>query len=157
MTPVPSRRLLHWGTAATLAALAIVAFPAVWLPLLTFDILLVGAVLLDWLVTPGPVVLEGVRSPPDRISVLQEHAVTILIRNRSRFSLQVRRTRQLSGDVSLHARGTLKYSAGPWRGALAVPGQALDARQLRLGEEYMSATVRSSVYGTGKRKSLPSV
>jgi len=90
MTPIPSRRLLRWGTAATLAALAIVAFPAAWLPLLTFDILLAGAALLDWLVTPGPAVLEGRRSPPDRISVLREHPVTILIRNRSRFSLQVR-------------------------------------------------------------------
>src|SRR5262249_38312765 len=90
MIPVPSRRLLLLAAAATLAAFAVVAFPSAWLPLLAADLLLAGAALLDYLLTPRPSQIEAVRLTPDRLSVLSASPVTLVVRNRSGVALQVR-------------------------------------------------------------------
>jgi uncharacterized protein (DUF58 family) len=90
MIPVPSRRLVLCGVAATVASLGIIVFPGAWLPLLAIDLLLVGAAVLDWLITPGPGVVEVMRLAPERMSALAEHPVALLIRNRSQLNLQVR-------------------------------------------------------------------
>jgi uncharacterized protein (DUF58 family) len=76
--------------AATLASLAVIVFPAARLPLLAFDLLLAGAALLDWLLTPGPAVLDVRRQAPERLSVLSDQAVQLVVRNRFPVGLRVR-------------------------------------------------------------------
>src|SRR5260370_1193543 len=56
---LPSRRLVYWGAAATAASLGVLVFPAATLLLLTVDLVLVAAALLDWLITPGAEALEA--------------------------------------------------------------------------------------------------
>jgi uncharacterized protein (DUF58 family) len=128
---VASRLLVAWALIGAVAALAIVVFPAAWLPLLAFDVVLAGAALLDWLITPGAAVLEVERSYPERMSVLAEHPVTLLVRNRSRLSLQVAvrddvpqsfqaSTEQLSGTVSGLGEARWHFNVKPLtRGAFA--------------------------------------
>ena len=87
MRIIPSRRLVSWLVAGTIAALAVLAFPSLWLLLLAFNLVLAGAALLDWWITPGPQVLEVVRTVPERMAVLTEHAVLIRVRNHSPYSL----------------------------------------------------------------------
>jgi uncharacterized protein (DUF58 family) len=79
-----------WVVAATVAALAVLAFPSLWLLLLTFNLVLVGAALLDWWITPGPQVLEVTRTVPERLSVLVEHPVVFVVHNRSPYALWLR-------------------------------------------------------------------
>ena len=122
--PIPSRRLVGWVVAGTIAALAIVVFPAAWLPLLAFDVLLAGAAVLDWLMTPGSAALDAERLPPDRVSVLLKHPVVLLIRNRSRLTLRVRardstpetfqtETEELSGTVPGSGQARWQYEVKP--------------------------------------------
>lgn len=87
---IPSARLLRWLAISAVAALAVLAFPRIWLLLAAFDLALAGATLLDWLLTPGPAVLEASRLVPDRLSVLEPYPVTLLVRNRSGYRLRVR-------------------------------------------------------------------
>jgi uncharacterized protein (DUF58 family) len=90
MRLIPSRRLVQWGAALTASSLAVLAFPGAWLPLLALDLGLAALALLDWLLTPGPKVLEALRLAPDRMSVLHEHGVSFIVRNRSRVPLHIR-------------------------------------------------------------------
>jgi uncharacterized protein (DUF58 family) len=90
MSLVPSRRLLTAVAAGAVAALAILVYPAAWLFLAAFDLLVLLAALLDWLVTPGPRALDVERLTPNRLSVLAPYAVGLRLRNRSRFPLWVR-------------------------------------------------------------------
>src|SRR6266849_3278156 len=90
MMPIPSRRLLYWGAAATAAALGVLVFPAAALLLLTVDLVLAAAALLDWLITPGARAVDAERLTPDRLSVLCPYSVTLVIRNRSAVPLRVR-------------------------------------------------------------------
>src|SRR6516164_5534293 len=89
MIPVPSRRLVAWAAAATLGALGVLVFPGAWLLLLAFDLALAAAAFLDWLLTPGAAALDAVRVAPDRISVLSDHPVVLVVRNRSAVPLRV--------------------------------------------------------------------
>jgi uncharacterized protein (DUF58 family) len=118
MIPVPSRWLLFLAGGVTLAAFAVVAFPSAWLPLLAADLLVIGAALLDYLLTPGPAQIEAERLTPDRVSVLNASPVTLVVRNRSGVALQVRlpdsrpekfttSTEELSGTVP--ARGEVRW------------------------------------------------
>ncbi len=90
MIPVPTRRLLRWGVAIALASLAALVFPIAVLVLIVVDLFLAGVALLDWLLTPGPAVLEVTRLAPARMSVLSSQTVGLLVRNRFRLPLQVR-------------------------------------------------------------------
>jgi uncharacterized protein (DUF58 family) len=90
MIPVPSRKLVYWGAAATLASFAVLVFPVATFLLLTADLVLVAAALLDWLITPGPEALSAIRLTADRLSVLHPCSGTFVVRNRSAASLRVR-------------------------------------------------------------------
>jgi uncharacterized protein (DUF58 family) len=90
MIPVPSRRLATWAAASTIASLGVLVFPAGWLLVVAFDLMLVAAALLDWLLTPGGGSLEAIRFTPDRLSVLSEQTVLICVRNHSKTRLRVR-------------------------------------------------------------------
>jgi uncharacterized protein (DUF58 family) len=119
MMPVPSRRLLLLAAGGTAASLLVLVFPGAWLPLLAFDLLLAGAALLDAWLTPGPRLLEAEGLTPERLYVLGEEEVTVLVRNRSGFPLRVRLrdgvpaslstpTEELSGPVP--ARGEVRWT-----------------------------------------------
>lgn len=121
---IPSARLLRWGAASAVAAMAILAFPGAWLILLAFDLALALVALLDWLLTPGPGVLEVVRLAPDRLSVLDAHRVMVVVRNRSRLRLRVRlrdsppasfeaSATELSGEVPAHGEEQWSYDVRP--------------------------------------------
>jgi uncharacterized protein (DUF58 family) len=90
MIPVPTRRLVSWSVALALASLAVLVVPTAVLVLIAVDLLLAGLALMDWLLTPGPAVLEVTRLAPGRMSVLSEQRVGLLVRNRFRLSLHVR-------------------------------------------------------------------
>jgi uncharacterized protein (DUF58 family) len=90
MIPVPSPRLLLAGGILAGASLVVLAFPAAWLPLLTADLLLVALAVIDWAVTPGVGQLEARRLTPERLGVLEEATVALVVRNRSRMALRVR-------------------------------------------------------------------
>jgi uncharacterized protein (DUF58 family) len=119
MIPVPSRRLLVVATAGTVAASLVLVFPRLWLPLAAFDLLLAGAALLDWWLTPPPSAVDALRLTPDRLYVLSDQDVTLLVRNRSGYVLQARlrdsrpesfagTAEELSGPVP--ARGEVRWS-----------------------------------------------
>jgi uncharacterized protein (DUF58 family) len=90
MTLLPSPRLLRWFAAVTAAALLLLVWPGAWRLLLTADLILLGVVLLDALLTPRPRALEVQRLAPDRTSVLQECVVGLRLRNRAPVALYVR-------------------------------------------------------------------
>jgi uncharacterized protein (DUF58 family) len=90
MILVPSRRLVYWGAAATVASLGVLVFPAATFLLLAVDLALAGAALLDWLITPAPGSVDATRVTPDRISVLTPCPVNVVVRNRSAVPLHVR-------------------------------------------------------------------
>ena len=83
--------------------------PGAWLVLAALDVLLVAAAVLDWLLTPGPANLGARRLAPDPMSVLNEHPVALLVRNRARVSLQVR----LCDSVPEGLAATSAEIAGP--------------------------------------------
>jgi uncharacterized protein (DUF58 family) len=110
--------------AGTVAALAVLAFPSLWLLLLAFNLVLVGTAFLDWWITPGAHVLEIVRTVPERMSVLAEHPVIFVVRNRSPYSLWLRlrdtmpltfraATEQLEGTVPGRGEIRLEYKVVP--------------------------------------------
>ncbi len=90
MIPLPSRRLLALAAAVAAASLLGLVFPSAGLALLTVDALVIFAAVLDWLVTPGPQVIEAARLVPERTSVLSDQGVMLHLRNRSRRPLAVR-------------------------------------------------------------------
>src|SRR5438132_9445400 len=90
MMPVPSPRLVWWMVLATVSSLAVLVLPPAGLALLALDVVLAGAALIDWLLTPGAKAVEVVRLAPERLSVLHEHAITIRVRNRARLALSLR-------------------------------------------------------------------
>jgi uncharacterized protein (DUF58 family) len=90
MMPVPTRRLVHLGIAVAVASLAVLVFPSAWVLLATVDLLVAGAAILDWLLTPGPEVLDCSRVAPARMSLLSRQSVAVLVRNQCRFPLRVR-------------------------------------------------------------------
>ncbi len=87
---VPSRRLVRWALAATVASLAVLVVPGAWRLLLAANLLLLLVVLLDLLVSPRQGSLEVVRLAPERLSILQEQGVAVRVRNRARVTLRVR-------------------------------------------------------------------
>ncbi len=124
MMTVPSVRLVRWGTLLALLSFGVLVLPEAGLAVLACDCVLVAAALLDWLLTPGPDRVEMQRVLPERVSVLQEHAVTLIVRNRSGAALQVRLrdgvpeafrpdVEELSGVVAAHGETRLAYEARP--------------------------------------------
>jgi uncharacterized protein (DUF58 family) len=89
MMPVPSRSLLAAATTIAVAALGVLVYPGAWLALVAFNVFLLAAAILDWLITPRPGQLEVSRRPCDTASVLTPKDVTLVIRNRSRARLTV--------------------------------------------------------------------
>jgi uncharacterized protein (DUF58 family) len=90
MSTVASSRLVQWAVAGAVASPLVLVLPETSLPLLVFNLLVAGAAVLDWLLTPRPAALEIVRLAPDRMSVLGEYKVGVLVRNRSPVRLWVR-------------------------------------------------------------------
>jgi uncharacterized protein (DUF58 family) len=116
MTIVPSRRLVQWGVLSIVAAAAILIFPGAWTLLVAFDLLLAGAVVLDWLLTPGPAALDAKRLAPERLSVLVDQPVQLVVTNRSRVSLAVR-LRETLPEV-------FQIASEEWTGTVPAGGQA---------------------------------
>jgi uncharacterized protein (DUF58 family) len=124
MRIVPSRRLVQWGVLSIVAAAAILIFPGAWMLLVAFDLLLAGAAALDWLLTPGPAALEAKRLAPERLSVMVDHPVEVVVTNRSRAPLTVRlretlpeafrgATEEWSGTVPAGRQVRWEYSVKP--------------------------------------------
>jgi uncharacterized protein (DUF58 family) len=121
---IPSRQLLYLGAVGTLAAFGVIVFPPAWLPLIAFDIVCVATALLDYLLTPGPHALHALRLAPDRIGVLSDQFVTILVQNRASVPLWVRlrdsipetfatATEELSGKVPGAGEARWQYRFQP--------------------------------------------
>src|SRR5437660_5393904 len=90
MTLVPSRRLLLVAAVIAAAAFAVLVFPAARLLLLAVDLFLIGAVAFDAIITPRPGALDVERFAPDRMSVVHEHAITLVVHSRAKAALNVR-------------------------------------------------------------------
>jgi uncharacterized protein (DUF58 family) len=86
---LPSHRLLVWGFVLTAGSVAVLAEPAALLVLLACDVVLIAFAVLDGLLMPRTTALDVARLAPERLSVLNEESVTLLIRNRSRLPLDV--------------------------------------------------------------------
>jgi uncharacterized protein (DUF58 family) len=123
---LPSRRLLIWGFALTACWLAVLAEPAALFVLLACDVVLIAFAILDGLLMPRPAALDVVRLAPERLSVLSEERVTLLIRNRSRLPLYVRLRdgvpetfradrEELSGTVPAQGEARQEYRVVPAR------------------------------------------
>ncbi len=124
MRLLPSRRFLLLVAAGCAAALGVFVFPSARLLLLTFDLLILGAAVLDWLLTPAPACLAAVRLVPDPMAVLNGHVVAVVVRNRSRAALHVAcrdtppeefraATEELSGTVPPGGELRLEYGVVP--------------------------------------------
>ncbi len=87
---VPSRRMLGIIAALCLAALALVIFPESWLILLTANVVVLLAAGIDLAITPRPSTLKVVRRAPERLSVMSEQSIVLLVRNTSPMRLSVR-------------------------------------------------------------------
>lgn len=87
---LPSHRLLVLGFVLSACSVAVLAEPAALLVLLACDFVLIAFAVLDGLLMPRPKALDVQRLAPERLSVLSEEPVTLLIRNRSRLPLHVR-------------------------------------------------------------------
>ncbi|MFO0809512.1 MAG: DUF58 domain-containing protein [Gemmataceae bacterium] len=90
MTRMPSRRLLYAVGIVTIGSLALLAFPDAWLLVLTADLVVGLAALIDLGLTPGPSLLAAERLAPERMSSLQTQAIGVRVTNRSRSNLRVR-------------------------------------------------------------------
>jgi uncharacterized protein (DUF58 family) len=66
------------------------AFPPAGPVVLALFLLLTGAAVIDWLVTPAPRVLTVERVAPPKLSVLVKHFVRLRVRNASRVALKLR-------------------------------------------------------------------
>jgi uncharacterized protein (DUF58 family) len=124
MMAVPSPRLLAWAVGLSAASMAVLAFPGSWPLLLTANLTLAGAALLDLLVTPPPRRLRVTRLAPDPLSVLREDRVTLIVRNGSRADLWVRiregtppsfhpSTEEVTGKVPAQGEVHLEYTVRP--------------------------------------------
>jgi uncharacterized protein (DUF58 family) len=124
MIPIPSRRLLAAVAALAVAGLGLLAFPALAPALLVVNMALLIAAVADWLLTPGPQVIDVVRTVPERMSVLSEQDVILQIRNRSLVRLQVRvrdtvpesfraDAEEVSGVVAAGGEARWRYGARP--------------------------------------------
>lgn len=109
MKTLPSRWLVLWGAGAACASLGVLALPGGILLLVAFDLVLAAVALLDWLLTPGPDKLDVQRLVPERMSVLNAHLVTFVVRNRARASLSIRL--RDTWPESFHAE--VEEAAGP--------------------------------------------
>jgi hypothetical protein len=152
---LPSRRLLIWGFALTACWLAVLAEPAALFVLLACDVVLIAFAILDGLLMPRPAALDVVRLAPERLSVLSEERVTLLIRNRSRLPLYVR----LRDGVPETFRADREELSG------TVPAQG-EARPVRLAlplsalpfAVWLVATAETDRHGWGSaRLSEPGV
>jgi uncharacterized protein (DUF58 family) len=124
MSTVASSRLVRWAVAGALASPLILVIPEAAVALLVFNLLLAGAAVLDWLLTPRPALLDAVRLAPERMSVLGDHAVGLLVRNRSPAALRVRvrdtlpaefqtATEVVEGKVPARSEARWEYSVTP--------------------------------------------
>lgn len=111
----PSVRLLRWGGAAVVAALAVIVFPNAYLVLVAFDVVVVLAVLLDLSLTPGANVLEVFRTAPERMSALAEHPVAVRVVNRAGARLKIR--------IRDRAPDSFRSSAGELAGIVPARGE----------------------------------
>lgn len=88
MMPLPSNALLRWLAGITVLSLTVLIFPAAGLVLLSFNLVLALAAVLDLLLTPKGKCLEVVRFAPERMSVLSDQEISVAVRNRSRARLR---------------------------------------------------------------------
>ncbi|HLJ95991.1 MAG TPA: DUF58 domain-containing protein [Gemmataceae bacterium] len=161
MIPLPSRRLVLWGAAVAVASLGALVYPGAALLVLTVDLLLGAAALLDWLITPGAEALDATRITPDRLSVLSPCSVAVLIRNRSSVPLHVRirdsvpdtfttETEELTGIVPASGEQRWEFRVKPrTRGSFSWGAIHVRYRSL-LGlwerQESVAAAEQSRVY-----------
>ena len=120
----PSRRLLIWLGAATVASVGLFVFPGAWPLLLVADTLLVLAALVDWIGAPGPASLTAERIAPLRLGALEPYTIRVRIASRSRIPLRIRlrdtpppelaaATEELSGVVSANGERIWEYAVRP--------------------------------------------
>lgn len=121
---LPSRRLLICGFVLTVSSVAVLAEPAALLMLLACDIVLLAVAVIDLLLMPRPGALEVTRLAPERLSVLSEERVVLLVRNRSRLPLRVQlhdgvpesfraNTEEVSGIVPAEGETHQEYRVVP--------------------------------------------
>jgi uncharacterized protein (DUF58 family) len=87
---LPSPRLVSLAGVLAVASLALLALPGAVLLLGAIDLTLVGAAVLDWLLTPRPGVLRVVRIAPERASLAGTQRVIVRVGNESRAALSIR-------------------------------------------------------------------
>ena len=121
MMVVPTRRLVRWGIAGAAASFLVIVFPAAWVPLAAFNLLLIGAAVVDWLLTPAATVLEVSRVAPERMWLLANEEVVLQVQNRCGSPLQVRvrdtapealrpQTEELESAVPAHGQTRFRYA-----------------------------------------------
>ncbi len=121
---IASARLVRALAVATVLSFGVLAFPAAWLMIVVVDVMLLLAAALDWLITPPASALAATRLAPERLSVLEEHSVTVVVRNNSRLRLAVRMrdglpqsftssTNQVFGVVAGQGEAHLCYRVRP--------------------------------------------
>lgn len=124
MSLLPGRGLIFAMVVVSAASFLVLVFPAVWVPLVLANALIMLAALVDWLITPGPAVLDFERLAATRLAVLAEHPVTLRLANRSGVPLQVRirdgippplrvDTTELSGTVPPEGDARWTYTIRP--------------------------------------------
>jgi uncharacterized protein (DUF58 family) len=87
---IPSRWLLILLSCFSLGSLLLILWPAAFAILLSLNILLLTFALIDWLITPGPKSLVLERQMPERLSLLHQAEVKVVVRNQSRSPLSFR-------------------------------------------------------------------
>jgi uncharacterized protein (DUF58 family) len=90
MTLLPSARFLAVGAVLGAASLGLLVVPEALLVLLAADLVLIGAAVVDWLLTPGPNCLSVARTVPAKMTVPGTGSVELCVRNGSRMPLTVR-------------------------------------------------------------------
>lgn len=114
MTVIVSSRLLYLAAAVVASSLVLLIFPSAALLPLVAGVLLAGASLFDFVLTPRPKVLEVTRLAPDRFAVQADHEIAVRIRNRSPLSLLVR----------LRDAVPLSFRCEPEEASVVVPAEA---------------------------------
>jgi uncharacterized protein (DUF58 family) len=124
VTLLPSLRLVRLAAVAAIASPVVLVLPEAALPFLELNLLLAAAALIDWYVSPRAEMLDAVRLAPDRLSVLSDNKVVLLVRNRARAILHVRlrdtvpeafrtETTELAGAVAAEGEGRFEYTITP--------------------------------------------
>jgi uncharacterized protein (DUF58 family) len=123
MKPHPSRRFLVIMGGVAVGSLALLVFASWWPALLAANLAVLLAAAVDLAVTPRAKVLRLTRLMPDRMSVLQEQAVTVTVENTSRVPLSVRvldavpvgfgESGELTGVVPANNRTKWSYTVTP--------------------------------------------